>query len=361
MVSSLFPDPISYTHAESYRNIPYGRTLHAKLNWYRHSARLSGGNPWIAYAHGGGATTSNKTASLEGLTNERLTWAYLLDPSYPTAALPFDIFSIEYERHSIDSQTASAYERVAKAASGPRSFPGYFPRAIDDYQHAVQTIKDRAGAFSDGKFDIDPSLGVAWGNSIGGTIALDAVFGPQRQYTTHPRDRWQRSSPSTLLGVINYYGVINLSPWFTDFTLVGGDLGLACSDLNKSRSDREKVMLEPDSSGAYPSTVSSSRFCKSISPTDVIVAANADRRTSKILSVYRTFETTTVPVATYAPDIPPYTAHEYLQGGMGTGMLGRVCADQGVSHQELLVTGSSQVDAEAVLPGVYAWLVDLVG
>lgn len=327
---SWSPNPRLYVHplAQSKRNLQYGPDRQHRLNVYLHATRLTGGNPICVVFHEGGFGSFDKTTIAESSRFMELLWARRLDPSYGES--PMDMVFVEVRMHAYDS-TATAplstpYETTFEGTNyGRYSAPAYGLSWVDDAQRAVQWVKDQSN-----RFGFDPTRVLTAGASAGGTIALCAAFRPTRHYTdpSHARSPWDAFSTSDVKGVLNAYGVINLSPWFTDFTLVGGHFGYITNDNTKTRADLERLLLVPDTSGLYPSTVSRSAVCKAVSPVDVIAAATGGQKSVKVYSAYRSDESTTVPVATYAPDIPPYGPHDPVQRTILQG----VCDDAGVSH-----------------------------
>lgn len=369
MGTSLSPNPANYVPGTTdstvvKRDIPYGDEMVQQLNYYQNATRVTGGNPVAMFFTGGGFGSKDKTSALEGSYFQKIQFAMMMNNSYGYTSPAWDVVSVQCREHAIDPSSQSASSLVysptySGAVNGPgfTQYPGYGLTWVDDAQRAVQFIKDNTA-----RFGCNAAKVVVWGDSAGGTIALDAAFSPSRHFTipTKARSKWDAFSNSNVVGVLNFFGVIDLSPWFTDFTLVGGDFGFENTDLTKMRADMEKLLLVPDSSGLYPSTVAKSPICKSVSPMDVIAASFEDQRAAKVYSLYRDFETTTVPVTTYST-IPPYTAHDVIQ----MGLLAARCASVGIDHTSYLYSlsqggGDTQIATEVSVPPIMAWLNSLV-
>jgi len=378
---SLFTNnPFSYNHdvGRTYRNIRYGPYDMQRLNVYLNPTRLSGGNPVLAFSHGGAWTGLDKTSTIEGDRVVRLLFSYLLDSDngeYPTSTVPFDIVSIEQriQGHKLSAATMTSttfantpYEPIIEGTNpgygpgtGTISGPWYERTQIDDIQNAYQWIKDNAD-----RFGWDARKVVAGGYSAGAMGAMCAAFSPSRQYTTRERStsRWDRFSNSKVLGVINWVGEIDINPWFTAFTVTEFIFGTMESVSANSRADMEKFCLIPDSSGNYTSTSVKTPLCKSLSPVDLIARELPENSGVKIRSHYQLSDQTSANVTTYS-SIPPYDkgGHDQAQYAL----LDAHCATYGIDHSGSVVddTGTGpgyQLAWEGTLAGDYAWLSDLV-
>jgi hypothetical protein len=187
-------------------------------------------------------------------------------------------------------------------------------------------------------------------------MAITAAYGPQREFSSVPRGLWTAKYPSNVLGVIAFYPPIDMNPWESNFLEVNGHLGLLTTSNALSRADFERALLIPDSAGLYPSTVESNQLCKSFSPVDVIANRSVETADVRLFTMYRTFDTTTVPVDTYST-IPPRNAHDYTQQAD----LEAVCDAADISHTDTLVLGPTQINFEACLAPLYAWAADTIG
>jgi hypothetical protein len=365
----LSPDPKTYVHPATHtrRNIQYGPHADHRLNVYRNETRLTGGNPVLIFDHPGGWSSKDKTFAVEGTAllgpTEKYTFAYLLDQDYGNTTIPWDIVSIETRGGAHDSisplaSSADNYEprfEATNPGTGPMQYPAYLLSSFDDAQRAVQFVKDNKTRFG---FNGQVAF---WGASAGATHGLVVGFMPSRHYTipSQKRSRWEACSDSSVLGVLNYYGVINMSPWFTDLYLAGGLFGFQ-TDINiasgiKSRHDVEKLLLVPDSSGLYPSTVQTNGICKSISAVDVIAAIPPERNGVKVRSIYVDAEASLVPVTTYVT-IPPYTSHHPIQATL----LQTVCDAVDVDHEYQTIATGTQANWETTLADTVTWLNSLV-
>lgn len=345
MASSLTPDPLAYTFPGALRNYYYGSELHHTVNYYPNPTRITGGNPWILFAHGGGMGSGDKTSLVEGVNRIHIVAAYFLDSvNYGTSAA-FDFFSLEYNCHAHLGTVLNAYEDTLEGTAtgtGPVSYPGYARSWVDDMQRCVQWIKDHIAG-------IDPSKGVLFGDSAGGVMAVAAGIGPQRAYSSIAFDKWTAASTSNVRGILLYQTPIEINPWKSSFFDMNGHLGLLTTDNNASRADYERALLEPDATGLYPVTAEPNTLCKSFSPVHVVAAHGHETAGVPIHSVYNDFEVTAAPVTTYSA-IPPLIAHDYTQGAT----FQAACDAAGITHTYAIVAGTSQPNFEAVLPGMYA-------
>jgi len=365
VATSFGTDPLAWAidTANAFRNIRYGPSIHHRLNVYLNENRLPGGNPVLVYTHGGGWSTNEKTSTVEGSELQRLLWAYLLgSDTYGTDEVPFDVVSVEWRRANQTNISPGAlntpYEATAEGTNpgtGPTSAPWFFPTWVDDQQRAIQFVKANAG-----RFGFDPLKIVAWGSSSGAHLALLGGLSPSRRFL--PADMASRLYDATwnsrVRGVLNWYGPINFSPWYLHFKLLAPAFGLVENSDTNQRADMERLLLVPDSSGAYPSTVDVTPLCKSVSPVYRIRAAWPENAAVRIRSQYATYDTTTVPGSTYST-IPPYvaTGHDYAQ----LADLAAECTAVGVPHSSGLVDaslfgGDVQLAWESTLADTYAWL-----
>ena len=345
---ALSPNPLTWTFPGALRNYQYGPELHHTVNYYPNPTRITGGNPWILFAHGGGLGSGDKTYQVEGVTRIHIVAAYFLDSaSYGTSAC-FDFFSMEYNCHAHADTVQSDYETTLEGVApgstgtGPVSYPAYARSWVDDMQRCVQWIKDHITG-------IDPNKGVLFGNSAGGVIAATAGIGPQREWSSVPFDQWTAQSPSNVRGVLLYQTPIEINPWKSSVFEMNGHLGLLTSDNLTSRADYERALLEPDATGLYPDTVEPNALCKSFSPVHVVAAHGHETASVPIHSVYNVFEVTSAPVTTYSA-IPPLIAHDYTQGAT----FQAACDDAGITHTYEIVAGVTQAQFEAILPTMYA-------
>ncbi len=347
MASSLTPDPLTYAFPGALRNYQYGPELHHTVNYYPNATRITGGNPWILFAHGGGLGSGDKTGIIEGVSRIHIIAAYFLDSvNYGTSAA-FDVFSMEFNCNAHTGTVLSAYEDTLEGTAtgtGPISFPAYARSWVDDMQRCVQWIKDNITG-------VDPNKGVLFGDSAGGVMAVAAGIGPQREHSTIPFGPWSAISTSNVRGILLYQTPIEINPWKSSVFEMNGHLGLLSSDYTASRADFERALLVPNSSGLYPSTVEPNALCKSFSPVHVVAAHGYETAGIPIHSVYNDFEYTAAPVTTYSA-IPPLIAHDYTQGAT----FQAACDDAGITHTYEIVVGTSQPNFEVALPGMYAKL-----
>lgn len=358
----LSPDPSTYTHplARTRRNVPYGPELHHRLNYYWHSTRATGGNPLLIYVHGGGFSLSDKSSQMELGVPMRYILAYLLDSSYGNA--PWDVMTVEFRQYShAQADVTSAFTNYEpKNASFTdtlaESYPVYGLAIVDDIQRALQWARDYStrplpggtGRRWNGKF-------VTMGNSAGFTVASLAAFRQSRHYTipTMMTSPFEATSPSTVNGVLNLFGAIDMSPWYTDFTAsIAYLLGVKTSDNTFTRERCERAMLIPDASGLYPSTVSKSPLCKSLSPVDMIAASYGQARDVRIRSIYRANDTSVGNVATYSTTPPYSNPHDPVQATD----LDAVCTASGVTHEYEVIANGLQPAWESTLADTMTWL-----
>lgn len=365
MGTLLAPDPATYVHplASSFRNLRYGPTIQHRLNFYKNPVQLAGGNPLLVYFHGGGWMTNEKTSTIEGSELQHLLWAYLLDSStYGTDGVPWDIASVEWRRQNATNVSPPAlntpYEATSEGTNpgtGPTSAHWYFPTWVDDEQRAIQWLKGQAD-----RFLIDPEKVVAWGSSSGGHLALLGALSPSRRFL--PADMASRlydaTASSRVRGVLNWFSPINFSPWYLNYQLLAPAFGLTENSAAQQRADMERLLLVPDSTGAFPVTCEVTPLCKSVSPVYRIRADHAENRALRIRSQYANYDTTTVPVTGYST-IPPYnaTAHDVAQ----LADLEAECVAVGMPHSNgyvdaTLYSGDIQQAWESTLADTYAWL-----
>jgi hypothetical protein len=166
---------------------------HEVVHYSRHPTRDGGGNPWIAFFHGGGGTgndaripfTANANANglFYGLRSE-LTGA--TDPH-------FDVFSVQLEQFSFVKSAAggdtigNAHSQTAAVVGGrpalnwnmpARSAPTFYPKMFTDAQRALVALK---GLMARGVFDCNPNMGGVAGSSKGAHVAmLSQIWAPFR-------------------------------------------------------------------------------------------------------------------------------------------------------------------------------------
>ncbi len=239
-----FPDvDLAYTipHDRVQYNVRYGPHVMQRLNIYKSPVQNQGGNPVIVFMHGGGWSSNDKTRTMENSGNpQKPLFSFLMDPKWTsggpdgpaTSAYVLDkgvdIVSIEWRQFAYtqfgfgNSNTRSSiYEEqgvplLDGASTGNvATTHATYPTMFEDPQIAVQWVKDNAG-----KYGFDAEKVFLWGTSAGGNGVLVAGLRPSRKYKPKHmiNHKYDRASDSDVLGILNWYGQISMSPYYFPFT-----------------------------------------------------------------------------------------------------------------------------------------------
>lgn len=368
MATSFGTNPLTYAHpaALCLRNLQYGPRITQRLNYYQNDTRLSGGNPVVVFLHGGGWKSNDKTTTAESAAQrQRILWAYLLAGSvYGSSVPPFDVASVEYAMHG-RADFASAplntpYEPTIEGTTpgtGSVSFSSYFPTMIDDARRAVQWIRDNAARLgANGRV-------VLWGSSSGGWVALVAALTPGRAYLpaalAGSAPRWSALSPSTVDGVLNWFGPINFDPYYYDLRTSAPVFGIVENGAAHQRATMERLLLVPAADGTYPAGSAVSALCRAASPVYLIRGGGEAVDRARLRSYYE--KTTPTALPGYS-GVPPYTFHDSGQFAD----LAAECVAAGVPHSGRVLDvaadygGDVQLAWESTCAESYSWLADRV-
>lgn len=373
-----FPDvDLAYTipHDRVQYNVRYGPHVMQRLNIYKSPVQNQGGNPVIVFMHGGGWSSNDKTRTMENSGNpQKPLFSFLMDPKWTsggpdgpaTSAYVLDkgvdIVSIEWRQFAYtqfgfgNSNTRSSiYEEqgvplLDGASTGNvATTHSTYPTMFEDPQIAVQWVKDNAG-----KYGFDAEKVFLWGTSAGGNGALVAGLRPSRKYKPKHmiNHKYDRASDSDVLGILNWYGQISMSPYYFPFTYFGAFFGIMDADdgsangntesLWRKRRDAEKILLKPDASGSISPSSELTNIGKSISPSSMISEYPWIKKNVKIYSFYRESEDSLAPNATSKngwftyEGIPPNgSSSPWVGGGHEWRQLydlSAVCQAYGISH-----------------------------
>jgi hypothetical protein len=387
-----YPDiDLSYSipHDRVHYNVRYGPHIMQRLNIYKSPVQNASGNPVIVFMHGGGWSSNDKTRTVENSGNvQKALFSFLMDPkwtsggpdgtnasSYVTSAVGVDIVSIEWRQYvytqfgfGISSTRSSIYEEFsvpktdAAGTGNVATTHSTYPTTMEDPQLAVQWVKDNAS-----RYGFNASKVFLWGTSAGGNGALVASLRPSRRYKpTHlASHKYDRTSSSDVIGIINWYGQISMSPFYFVSNILGAMFGISESSdgstfgdnqyLWRKRRDMERILLLPDASGLYTSASPLSPICKAISPSSMIDEFPWVRKGVKIYSNFMEWEDSLAPNSPYLngyytfEGIPPngisspwYGAgHEWRQFYD----LSAVCLANGIIHDGKVVRSFGSIYA----------------
>jgi len=359
-------------------NIRYGPYSQQRLNIYKSPVQNPNGNAVIVYMHGGGWSSNDKTRTVENPTNvQKSLFSFLMDPTWtsggPTQTSTYtvdygvDVVSIEwrqwhYTQYAFGSGTRSdIYEEVSinktdqnstgNVVAGQTSYPVF----MEDPQLAVQWVKDNAT-----RYGFDPEKVLLWGTSAGGNGALVAGLRPTRRFLPSylARNKYDRFSNSNVIGILNWYGQISMSPWYFWPNILGPAFGIIEGPDDSStsstteaqwraRRDMERLLLLPDASGSFSPSSQLSPLCKSISPSSMIEDFPWVRKSVKIYSTFMEWEDTLAPDSgssdgnpTYEPVVPDGINSPWWGGGHEWRQLydlSAVCSRNDVTHDGKVV------------------------
>lgn len=376
-------------------NVRYGPHSQQRLNIYKGPVQNENGNAVIVYMHGGGWGSNDKTRTVEDPGNvQKALFSYLMDPTWAsggpdsdetyTVDYGVDIVSIEwrqwhYTGFAYGSGTRSdIYEEAGvylndqnstgDIAAGHTSYPVF----MEDPQLAVQWVKDNAS-----KYGFDSTKVFLWGTSAGGNGALVAGLRPSRRFIPKylAQHKFDRFSNSNVIGILNWYGQISMSPWYFWPNILGPAFGIiegpdaqTTNEIKqaqwRTRRDMERILLLPDASGSYSPSSQLSPLCKSISPSSMIEEFPWVRKAVKIYSTFMEWEDTLAPGGTlsgnptYEPVRPDGVTSPWWGGGHEWRQLydlSSVCGRNAISHDGKVVrsTGSIYPASAITSAGTY--------
>jgi hypothetical protein len=356
-------------------NVRYGPHVMQRLNIYKSPIQNSTGNPVIVFMHGGGWSSNDKTRTVEGATNfQKALFSFLMDPQWVTGGPDgpsasayvltsgVDIVSIEWRQYAYTQfgfggpeTRSSIYEEQGVPVNDGASTGNVatthatFPTMYEDPQIAVQWVKDNAE-----RYGFDSTKIFSWGSSAGGNGVMVAGLRPSRRFkpkhlTSH---KFDRSSSSDVIGILNWYGQISMNPYYFPFTYFGAVFGLmdandggengATEALWRKRRDVERILLKPDASGSISPSSELSPIGKTMSPSSMIVEFPWVNKNVKIYSYYREAEDSLGPNGdstngwfTYEGIPPNGISSPWVGGGHEWRQiydLSAVCEAYGISH-----------------------------
>lgn len=372
-----FPD-VDFTYNIPYDrvhyNVRYGPHVMQRLNIYKSPVQEVDGNPVIVFMHGGGWSSNDKTRTVEGQTNfQKGLFGFLMDPKWTsggevlspsayTLDKGIDIVSIEWRQFSYTqfgyggaTTRSSIFEEYGIPMNDGASTGNIaathatYPTMYEDPQIAVQWVKDNAL-----RYGFDSSKVFLWGSSAGGNAVMVAGLRPSRKYKpVHMLNhKYERSSSSDVIGILNWYGQINMSPYYFPFTYFGAVFGVMDADDGstngttegywRKRRDVERILLLPDASGSFSPSSELSPIGKAMSPSSMITSYPWVRSDVKIYSYYREAEdsldpngTTLNGWVTYEGIPPNGISSPWVGGGHEWRQLydlSAVCEANGISH-----------------------------
>lgn len=295
-------DALAYVHPDALtvRNDQYGpRAPDHEFNFYWNAGtQMPGGNALAILITGGSWKANDKTTFAEssgGSGPWGYQWAgYLLNSAVQgTDRVLFNVASLDYGRKAREGFAHSAssllYEEWYSALGpgsvkiGVKGLPRHLTSSIDDVQRAVQHFKRNAAYYG-----INPAKIILIGHSVGSNTALGAAFTPSRGWNPNDPSEFAAHDPAKVLGVVNMAGEVDLdtNELFLRHAMYCAGLLQTDKTITGVRADIQRLFLEPNASGLFPTGSTKTAICKALSPIDTIAAAPTDRGVTRVWSYY---------------------------------------------------------------------------
>ena len=332
------PYPWDFAGITIYPNIKYGPDAYHRLDVYLNPVRVPGGNPVLIRIHGGADMTFDKTSDIRSNRLASGFVYYVLNPDKYGQTFYPDIVAVEYRAWQHRQSGSPNYESqldspATNPGTGFQSIQGYGADVVDAVQRAIQWVMMHANGIGGTSLSTPTwtwntdQVGL-WGYSFGGQFAKLAAFSDSRPWDSRGATRpWTMTKEAKVRYVMNDSGEVSPNPWVMDYDVMKYWFGILGPN---SRAMMERLMLVPDENGQFPSTCAQTDLCNRNSSLYVIRNASADRKNTKLLSLYDIQDTTTTPVSGYAT-IPPYNkgGHAVEQRALET----QACVDAGIVNE----------------------------